>query len=454
MPLPISVLVIDDEEVLRDSCRQILERRGYSVEEAGSGAEGLKALHRRSFDLVILDLRMPGMPGLDVLRRIKEAAPETLVLIITGHPSVSSAVEAMKLGAYDFLPKPFTPEEMLSILGRALEKRRLSMENAVLREELTTVLKEAPMVGSGAGMREVRALIDKVAPTEATVLLSGESGTGKELAARAIHRASARRGGAFIPVDCGSIVPTLFESELFGHVRGAFTDAVETRKGKLELADGGTVFLDEVGNIGQDVQVKLLRAIQEREIRKVGDSRPVKIDARIVAATNRDLRKAVERGEFRDDLYYRLNVVSIHLPPLRERQDDIPELARHLLAKHGRRSGKGAVSISEEAMRLLLAYPWPGNIRELENVIERALILAEGPVIRPQSLPMLEPAAPGREPRGTADSVVTLAELEREHILRALSRFEGNKSRTAEALGIDRKTLHLKLKAYGVENHA
>jgi len=451
MSLPVSVLVIDDEEVMRDSCAQILARRSYAAKFAASGPEGLRLLRAETFDLVLLDLMLPGLSGLDTLQRIKAESPDTIVIIITGHATVASAVSAMRLGAYDLLPKPFTPEEMASILNRALEKRRLVAENVYLREELTQALEGDLVLGPNPGMREICEVIGKVAPTDATVLITGESGTGKELVARALHRASRRAEGPFITVDCGSLVPTLFESELFGHVKGSFTDAVETRRGKLELASGGTIFFDEIGNITVEAQAKLLRAVQEREITKVGDSKSLKIDVRIIAATNRDLKAAVEAGKFRDDLYYRLNVVSLRLPPLRERKDDIPGLVEHFIVKYNRRRKKNIASVSAEAMRRLVEYAWPGNIRELENVIERAVILVDHPVIGPGDIPDLDLSVgpSGGEARG-GQELKTLTQMEKECILRTLQACGGNKTRAAESLGIDRKTLHLKIKAYGI----
>lgn len=445
----INVLVIDDEEVMRDSCQQALTRQGHSVETSENGRAGLKKIGKKVFDLVILDLKMPGIPGLEVLKRIKETSPETIVLIITGHATVASAVEAMKLGAYDFLPKPFTPEEMNSILKRALEKKKLLAENAALREQLDGGRTGEIVVGPNRAMRRMYNLLWKVAPTDSTVLITGESGTGKELVAKAVHRNSERKGGPFITVDCGSVVSTLFESEIFGHVKGAFTDAVANKQGKLELAQGGTIFFDEIGNINLQSQAKLLRAIQEREISRVGDAKVVKIDVRIVAATNADLRKAVQDGKFREDLYYRINVVNVELPPLRERKDDIPPLVSHFIAKYNKSRKRAVASASEKAMELMTDYSWPGNIRELENVIERAVILCDGRTIQPWDLPLREASlAAVTESEGTAAG--TLDEVEKQHIARALRKFHGHRIKTAQSLGIDRKTLRTKMKAYGL----
>jgi len=439
------ILVVDDEEVMRDSCRQVLTRQGHETQTADGGEAGLRLLTERSFDLVILDLKMPGLPGLEVLDRIKQAAPETIVVIITGHATVASAVEAMKLGAYDFLPKPFTPDELRAIINRALERRRLVTENFSLRGELQGLRKGEFILGPNPSMRGILNIIGKVAPTDSTVLITGESGTGKELIAKAIHRSSPRKDGPFITVDCGSLVPTLFESELFGHVKGAFTDAIATKRGKLELADGGTILFDEIGNIGLESQAKLLRALQEREFCRVGDTRSIGFDARIIAATNRDLRAAVEGRTFRDDLYYRVNVVNIDLPPLRERKDDIPELVDHFLKEYNRRRKRDVRGVSDAAMRLLMNYGWPGNIRELENVIERAVILCDGRVIEPWDFPF---SCPLPAPQPVAEG--SLADAEKAHILRVLKGCDGHRGKAAEALGIDRKTLRAKIRRYGL----
>ncbi|MBI4668965.1 MAG: sigma-54-dependent Fis family transcriptional regulator [Elusimicrobia bacterium] len=445
--MPARVLVIDDEEVMRDSCRQILERQGFAAKTAQNGQIGLDLLRNEPFDLVVLDWRLPGIPGLEVLKEIKQESPDAVVIVITGYPTISSAVEAMKAGAYDFLPKPFTPDEMNSVVRRALEKRKLVAENLYLRQELAERLGEQMILGLSGEMQKIAELIGKVAPTDATVLITGESGTGKELIARAIHRLSLRKEGPFIAVDCGSLVPTLFESEIFGHVRGSFTDAVATKHGKMWLADKGTIFFDEIGNINLESQAKLLRAIQEREITRVGDVKPLKIDVRIIAATNKDLKKAADEGTFRDDLYYRLAVVKLDLPPLRERKQDIPKFVEHFIQSYNKKRKKNIASISNEAMKLLTGYSWPGNIRELENIIERAVILADEKVIRPADLPLGDISAPA--PGAEEPECRSLADAEKMHIEKVLKKFHGNKSKTAEYLGIDRKTLRSKIESYG-----
>ncbi len=445
-----TILVIDDEEVMRDSCRQVLTRQGHEVKTAGDGAVGLVALAEHAIDLVMLDLKMPGLGGMDVLDRIKQAAPETVVIVITGHATIAAAVEAIKLGAYDLLPKPFTPDELLAIVNRALERRRLVTENFSLRGELQGLRDNEFVLGPSPAMRGILNIISKVAPTDSTVLITGESGTGKELIAQAVHRSSPRKDGPFIAVDCGSVVPTLFESELFGHVKGAFTDAIANKRGKLEMAEGGTVFFDEIGNIGPESQAKLLRALQEREFCRVGDTRSISFDARIVAATNQDLRKAVEARTFRDDLYYRINVVNLDLPPLRERKEDIPLLVAHFLKEYNRRRKRSVGSVSEAAMRLLLDYSWPGNIRELENVIERAVILCDGKTIEPWDFPFTSARTRTAE-AADAPAEGTLEDIEKAHIKRVLRQVGGHRSRAAQALGVDRKTLRAKIRRYGIE---
>ena len=331
-----NILVIDDEEAMRDSCQQTLCRDGNSVRVAEDGLTGLDVLKEESFDVIILDLKMPGLDGMDVLTKIKENDPDAIVIVITGYPTIESAVKAMKIGAYDFLAKPFTPDNLRMTIKRALEKRKLTIENILLRIELKESLENKIIIGQSESMKAVEDISLKVSPTDTTVLITGESGTGKELIARAIHRHSKRKEKPFVVVDCGSLVENLFESELFGHVKGSFTGATQTKYGRFELANGGTLFLDEVGNVSMNIQTKLLRVIQEREITKVGSSQGIKVDVRIIAATNKDLLKAVKEGEFREDLFYRLSVVPIQIPPLRERRSDIPLLANHFLKEYSK----------------------------------------------------------------------------------------------------------------------
>jgi len=445
-----NILVIDDEATMRDSCRQALSRDGNRVEVAEDGLKGLAMLAKESFDLIILDLKMPGLSGMEVLKKIKDSDPEAMVIVITGYATVEFAVEAMKRGAYDFIPKPFTPDSLRVIVKRALDKRTLALENVLLRDELKASLGPDVILGRSKMMKAVEKLVQKVGPTDTTVLITGESGTGKELIARAIHRYSSRTDKPFVAVDCGSLVENLFESELFGHVKGSFTGAIATKYGRFELANGGTLFFDEIGNVSTNIQTKLLRVLQEREITKVGSSQIVKVDVRIIAATNRDLQKTVKAGTFREDLFYRLSVVPITLPPLRQRRDDIPLLANHFLSKYNKKRGKNIKAISARAMKALVEYDWPGNVRELENAIERAVVLTEDDMIKPSDLLYygLTAQAPSKSDAGQAQRLI---DVEKEHIARTLKMFNGHRGKTAESLGIDRKTLRVKLKRYGIE---
>ncbi len=445
-----NILVVDDEATMRDSCRQALSRDGNRVEVAEDGLKGLAMLAKESFGLIILDLKMPGLSGMEVLKEIKDSDPEAMVIVITGYATVEFAVEAMKRGAYDFIPKPFTPDSLRVIVKRALDKRTLALENVLLRDELKASLGPDVILGRSKMMKAVEKLVQKVGPTDTTVLITGESGTGKELIARAIHRYSSRTDKPFVAVDCGSLVENLFESELFGHVKGSFTGAIATKYGRFELANGGTLFFDEIGNVSTNIQTKLLRVLQEREITKVGSSQIVKIDVRIIAATNRDLQKTVKAGTFREDLFYRLSVVPITLPPLRQRRNDIPLLANHFLSKYNKKRGKNIKAISARAMKALVEYDWPGNVRELENAIERAVVLTEDDMIKPSDLLYygLTAQAPSKSDAGQAQRLI---DVEKKHIARTLKIFNGHKGKTAESLGIDRKTLRVKLKRYGIE---
>jgi len=381
-----NILVVDDEETIRDSCQQALARKGNKVEVAEDGSKALALLEKESFDLVILDLKMPGLNGMEVLKKIKKDDPEVIVVVITGFATVESAVEAMKMGAYDFIPKPFTPDSLRMIVNRGLEKRKLWLENVLLRAQLKDRFGPDIIIGQSPSMKKVVDLVQKVAPTDSAVLISGETGTGKELVARAIHSQSSRNDKPFIVVDCVGLLESLFESELFGQVKGSSTGATETKYGMFEVANGGTVFLNEVGNISTNIQTKLLRLLQEKEITKVGSSQPLKVDVRIIAATSKDLPKCVAEQTFREDLFYRLSVVLLALPPLRERKEDIPLLANHFLNKYNKKREKGVTAISEEAMNVIADYDWPGNVRELENVIERAVVLTKSKVIEPADL--------------------------------------------------------------------
>ena len=453
-----NILVVDDEEVMRDSCRQALHRAGHRVKVAADGLEAMNTLKKESFDLIILDLKMPGLNGLDVLQKVKEDDPEAIVIVITGYATVESAVEAMKRGAYDYLSKPFTPAHLRLVTGKALEKKKLVLENVLLKTNLKDTLGDGVIIGRSDSMRHVEKLIQKVGPTDSTVLIQGESGTGKELVARAIHDNSPRKDMPFVVVDCGNLVESLFESELFGHVRGSFTGATQTKYGRFELANGGTLFLDEIGNITPNIQAKLLRVIQEREVTKVGSSKTIKVDVRLVAATNMDLQQAVRDGAFREDLFYRLSVVPIILPSLRDRKDDIPLLAEYFLNKHTRKRKKTVKGISSRALEALMKYDWPGNVRELENAVERAVVLTDGNIIEPPDLLYYGLAAVEKAPsfhpaHGPDDAVrlESLEDMEKKHVTAILAACDGHRGKAAEALGIDRKTLRLKMRKYGLE---
>jgi DNA-binding NtrC family response regulator len=376
---------------------------------------------------------------------------------MTGYPTIDSAVEAMKLGAYDFIPKPFTPDSLRLVVKKAIEKRLLKIENAALKSHFPVGARPEILVGESPKVREIKRLVQKVAPTDTTILLTGESGTGKEVIARHIHNLSNRKDKLFVPVDCGALVESLFESELFGHVKGSFTGADSTKYGRFELANGGTLFLDEIANMSLNIQAKLLRAIQEREICKVGSSQVVNVDVRIIAATSRDIKQAVQKGEFRDDLFYRLCVVWMHLPPLRERKEDIAGFVQHFVSKFNEKKRKNVRHISEGAMRALLQYDWPGNIRELENTIERAVVLTEDATIKPQDL-FYYGSFKGANNNGqdgsllcqNGDFTANLEEAEKDLIEKTLHYYQGHKGGAAKALGIDRKTLYRKLKKYSI----
>jgi two-component system response regulator HydG len=443
------ILVVDDDKTMRDACLQILSRQGYHVEEAASARQGMGLLERSSFDVILLDLVMPDLDGLETLKKIKSVDSDCEVIIITGYGSIPTAVEAMKAGAFHFLSKPFAPDDLRAAITRALEKRRLNLENLYLRQELKSKAGRDTVVFQSEAMARILEMASRVAGTDSTVLITGESGTGKSIIARQMHRLSSRAKRPFITVDCGTLVETLFESELFGHVKGAFTGADANKVGKFELAQQGTLFFDEISNISLEVQAKLLRAVEERKVSKVGSHRVITVDVRLMAATNRDLVEAIKEGSFRGDLFYRLNVVSLHIPPLRERKDDIPLLVDHFLEKYNARIHKQnhqIEGVSPAAMEVFLRHDWPGNVRELENTVERLVVLSAGPLLAPEDLAyaglfLAPPAESG---------ALDLKDLEKEHIRRILQKFGGRKSDTARALGIDRKTLREKLKRYNI----
>ena len=451
------ILLVEDDQALGAMLAMELKRRGHDVDTSKSGAEATKKLAAAEYDAVVTDLKLGDLDGLEVLRRAKARDPRTEVLVMTGHGSIDTAVAAMKAGAYDYLTKPVESEELGLVLGKALEHRRLVHEVERLREAVRGKYSVEGIVYSGPLMNRVLELVSKVASTEATVLILGESGTGKELIARALHEKSPRRNGAFIAINCGALPEGLLESELFGHVRGAFTGAERNKRGLFEEASGGTLFLDEISETTPALQVKLLRALQEGEVRRVGDNHPVKVSGRLVAATNRDLGKLVAEGKFREDLYYRLKVFPIDLPPLRDRPEDILPLAEHFLRKAKKKLGGKASKFSPEAAEALLAYRWPGNVRELEHVIERVLIMASGAAIGAADLPPeMQPGAPaaGSKAGSKSGPKETLKEAEKRHVQRVLESCGGNQLEAAKRLGVARNTLWRKLKAWGIDASA
>ncbi|MGB9698608.1 MAG: sigma-54-dependent transcriptional regulator [Thermodesulfobacteriota bacterium] len=445
----LKILIVDDEQIIRDSFSRVLLKEGFGVETVASGRLALEKIAQEPFDLVLLDLKMPGLDGLETLREIKARDPDLICIMITGYPTIESAVKAVKMGAYDYLTKPCNPDELRMVVARAAERRRFFFENERLRRRLDGRLIFEPLVGESKAMQRVLEIINKVAPSDSTVLITGESGTGKELVAQAIHQLSPRRDKEFVPVDCHALVETLLESELFGHVKGAFTGAVRNKHGLLELANGGTFFFDEIGNLTLNTQAKLLRVIQEREFKPVGGTQRIKVDVRLIAATNQNLREAIVQKTFREDLFYRLSVVPIHIPPLRDRKEDIPVLVAHFIKRFNRQRKKAITGITPAALEMLLKYNWPGNVRELENAIERAMILEEGKEITPQSLigffsaPLAEPPSPP-----LPQKLVSLKDVEKEHIAFVLKETGGHKSEAARILGIDRKTLYQKVQKY------
>ncbi len=455
------ILVVDDSPDIRFTMSEVLRAKGFSVESASDGQEAIDILDNRFFDIVLTDLSMPRKTGMDVLRYVTQHSPETICIIITGFGSIQGAVEALKMGAYDYLCKPIKPDEVTILIDKALELRNLKRENKSLKKELKTRYGFENIVGSSKAMQEVFSLVEKVADTDSTVLITGESGTGKELIAHAIHYASDRKDGPFIPVNCAAIPEELLESELFGHEKGAFTHAIKTRIGRFELANKGTIFLDEIGEMSPSLQVKLLRVLQERKFERVGGVKTISVDIRVVSATNQDLEIAVKEGRFREDLFYRLNVIPIHVPPLRERRSDIPLLAKHFLKKYCSGKKRCVEGITDEALDILTRYDWPGNVRELENIMERMVILANGKMITKDDLPyqILEKAGgvPGQAipsdlefPEDGLSLSQAVSELEKRLILKALERTGGVKNRAAKLLKMNRTTLIEKMKKLGL----
>ncbi len=449
------ILVVDDEESLREYLAIMLHREGYHVDAVSDGAQAVARLKEYGYDLVISDIKMPRFTGFELLRHIKDRTPETAVIMVTAFSTTEEAVEAMKQGAYDYITKPFKNEEIRLVIKNALERQSLRHENQELKKELERRYSFGNLIGKSKSMQEVYDLIQKVACSRVNVLITGESGTGKEVVAKAIHYNSDRKDRPFLPINCGAIPENLLESELFGHEKGSFTGAFQQKTGLFEVANGGTVFLDEIGELPPMMQVKLLRVLQEREFRRVGGTRDIQVDVRLIAATNKDLEQAVAEGEFREDLFYRLNVIRLSLPPLRDRREDIPLLVEHLYRKM---SANETVTVSEAAMRRLLDYNWPGNIRELENVLERCVVLGHGNVLEENFLPPQLQPRPAEGSAGLTDlpeSGLDLDEylggIEKEILLKALERTGGVRKKAAELLGITFRSIRYRLAKFGID---
>ena len=436
------ILVVDDELIVRESLGGWLERDGHMVDKAASGEEALEKCEKTRYDILLLDIKMEGMSGLEVLKRVRENDPDVSVVMITAYGSIPSAIEAMKSGAYEYLLKPFDPDELMVLIEKIRKHQAERRETQFLREQYKERTRFENMIGQSRALQGVFDMIESVAPTDSTVLIKGETGTGKGLAARAIHTKSRRAQGPFVVVNCGAFPEHLLESELFGYQKGAFTDAKMTKKGRLELAHGGTLFLDEVGEISTRMQIDLLRVLEDHVFYRVGGTQPIEADFRVIAATNKDLEKAIKHGTFREDLYYRLNVISFSMPPLREHKEDIPPLAEYFLHRFAQDTNKVVDQISREALDEMMLYDWPGNVRELGNALERAVVVGKSRKILPQDLPIFRPeyvsSPPGR----------TLREVERAHLESVLNETQWNVSKSAEILGIDRSTLYDKIKRH------
>jgi DNA-binding NtrC family response regulator len=442
------ILLIDDDDSLRRVMEFSLTEAGHTVQTAASGEDGLRLFEKGNFDAVITDITMPGMSGMEVLAKVRQSVPTIPVIVITAYGTIESAVEAMKQGAFDYITKPFNRDELRLTLEKAIKMRRLEKENVELRAEVTDRYSFESIICSSEKMKEVLDLAGRVAASDASLLITGESGTGKELLAKGVHFNSRRANGPFVAVNCAAIPEALIESELFGHVKGSFTGAVRDKEGKFELADGGTLFLDEIGDLRIDLQAKILRALQEREVDRIGGGKPVSVDVRVIAATNKDIERAVKDGAFREDLYYRLNVITLFIPPLRDRKEDIPVLAGHFLKKF---NTEADVRMDASALSVLTAYGWPGNVRELENVIERASVLKRGLLITREELPeKLKKEKMGVEGiiLNIPEQGISLEELEKKLIIKALEKHKGNQTRAAEFLGITRPTLIYRMEKF------
>ncbi|HEX9436832.1 MAG TPA: sigma-54 dependent transcriptional regulator [Candidatus Limnocylindria bacterium] len=454
-----AIVVADDDASIRSLLKQLLQDEGYAVHEASTGIEVVDRVKESSPDLVIMDVRMPELDGIEALSRVKATSPKTAVLIMTAFGSSNAAIRAMELGAFDYVTKPFELDKINYTVQKVFEYQDLAQEVEVLRGEISSLVQTERIVGNSPAMQEVYKTVGKVAKSDATVLVTGESGTGKELVAEALHYNSSRRAGPLVKVSCAALPETLLEAELFGHEKGSFTGALTQRRGRFELADKGTIFLDEIGEMSLQTQTKLLRVLQDRKIERVGSAIPIKVDIRVICATNKDLQKQVEQNRFRDDLFYRLNVINIHMPPLRDRKEDIPALVEHFLAKHRYSATAQPAAISEEALRRLMEYDWPGNVRELENVVERAVVLSRGQIITSRELPFGDHE--GDHEDGEGIEVATersffkksVSQFEKDLIMKALRDAAGNRSKAAEMLGIYRRLLYAKIKEYGLEGY-
>lgn len=451
MTRSISILIVDDEVNIRTPLAKIVEKQGYRAVTAENGQAALALLDRAFYHLILTDLKMPDRDGLELLKKVKERALETEVVVMTAYGTIETAVEAIKNGAYDYITKPIDKERLLILIDKALERQRLSSENKRLRESLLVKNRFEAMIGKSSVMKQIYETVDQVAESDATVLITGESGSGKELVARAIHQRSGRRENPFITINCGALPETLFESEVFGYEKGAFTGAVSTKAGRFELADGGTLFLDEIGELGLKNQVDFLRVLETREFRRIGGTKLIRVDVRFIAATNRNLPAAINDKAFREDLYYRLNVVPIHLPPLRERREDIPLLVESFLREFASSYHREEKVFSPEAMRLLLHYAWPGNVRQLRNVIERAVVMVREKTIAPVHLPVEIQESKETEPTMTITLGKTLDEIEKQVIQRTLIEITNHREKAAEILGISPRALHYKIKNYGLK---
>ncbi|PIV82823.1 MAG: hypothetical protein CO150_02000 [Nitrospirae bacterium CG_4_9_14_3_um_filter_53_35] len=445
-----SILVVEDEEKMRELLQKILLTEGYLVQTASNGSAALSMIEEHSFDIVLTDVKMPGLGGIELLKAVRGISKETYVIIMTAFGTIDSAVEAMKQGAYDYISKPFKMDEIRILMNKILDEKALRHEVNSLRREVNRRYQYSNIIGKSKGMQEIFELIERVSDGKSTVLIQGRSGTGKELVAKAIHYNGPRKDKPFMAVNCSAIPETLLESELFGHVKGAFTGAVTTKTGLFEEADGGTLFLDEIGDLSLSMQVKLLRVLQEREIKPVGGTESKKIDIRLITATHQDLAEKIRQGTFREDLYYRLNVINIIIPPLKDRPEDIPLLARHFLNLYAKENNRSGMTVSREVLEAFINYPWTGNVRELENIIERAVILCKGNEITLEDLPphFLKESRESLEK--TDLSSLSLDEVEKEHIQRVLESVGGHKMKAAEILKIDRRTLYRKLQSYNL----